>query len=94
MRHPHTTDYWGRGAYIASVPLEERKAIAEQKMAIVDSLPLKWRLLVHEYGWTRIKIARRKGLSPEQAEAEIIFRDKLRFRRAELAAIADELILE
>ena len=33
---------------------EQRKATAERTMAFIDSLPPRWRALVHEYGWKAI----------------------------------------
>lgn len=50
---------------------EEHKANAELNMAFVDSLPQRWRALVHEYGLTKIRRALKAGESYESTRRRL-----------------------
>lgn len=62
-------------AQMMAMPDEERhakvKAGAEIRMEFVDRLPPEWRTLVHEFGLSRIRELRERGMSYRSAMAEL-----------------------
>ena len=51
----------------------ELKHSAELRMAAIDNLSREWRLLVHEYGWTKIRQAiRAKKTAAQFAREQIL----------------------
>lgn len=51
---------------------EERKAIAEHNMRLVDAMPREWRLLVHGYGLQRVYPLYRDRVPYKQAHMRLV----------------------
>lgn len=60
--------------YYTTMPKEERKKLAEELMAIIDRLPLEWRLAIHEYGYARVRKALRECKTVAQFHREQMLR--------------------
>lgn len=51
---------------------EQRKANAERIMRLMDAMPRKWRLLVHEYGLLRVYPLYRDRVPYKQAHMRLV----------------------
>ena len=51
---------------------EERKAVAEYNMRLMDAMPREWRLFVHEYGLSRVYPLYRDRVPYKQAHMRLV----------------------
>lgn len=57
--------------HAATYTIEELKMAAERRMAQIDALPEEWRLLVHEFGWRRVRALRQARYTYKKAFREL-----------------------